>query len=247
MNEARRGYLICGEPRSGTTFLCDLLLSTGRLGNPKEHLRYLGVARDIERDAGIDAMLARASTPNGIYGIKLFSYQMDLVRKGQMIDRLPDPAFIYVERRDLLGQAISQVRAAQTKKYIAGEPDRKTPAYNRKAIARQLRVILRDQARWREYFAVNAIEPLLLAQEDFVANPGAAVDSVARLFGIAESLEFDPSILPLRQADSLSMEWRARFLAESGDRNRLPDVFAPGRFWARKMLHGLTGRGWTPE
>ena len=31
-----RGYAICGERRSGSLFLCNILTSTGVLGNPSE-------------------------------------------------------------------------------------------------------------------------------------------------------------------------------------------------------------------
>lgn len=238
MSAGQRGYVICAEPRSGTTFLCQLLRSTGQLGNPREYVLHSGMARALEAGAaGIDDLLAQASTPNGIYGIKLFSHQFDVVSRAHLFDRLPACAFIHVERRDLLGQAISHVKATQTRRFRAASPEGRPPVYDRRAIERALRAILRDQARWREYFAINAIEPLVLVYEDIVREPGETVEAVARLVGLDGRAAFDPAKLPERQADASSAEWRQRFLDEAGDRNRLPPLFPPGRVTARRLLH----------
>lgn len=238
MSAGQRGYVICAEPRSGTTFLCQLLRSTGQLGDPREYVLHPGMVWALEAGTtGIDELLAQASTPNGIYGIKLFSHQFDVAGKSRLIDRLPAPVFVHVERRDLLGQAISQVKATQTRRFRAASPEVRPPVYDRRAVARALRAILRDQARWREYFAINAIEPLVLVYEDIVREPRATVEAVARLVGLDGPVAFDPVQLPGRQADASSAEWRQRFLDEAGDRNRLPALFPPGRVTARRWLH----------
>lgn len=233
------GYLICGEPRSGTTFLKLAIEGTGVLGRPYEHLRRPIESRQVERGGpAFTEMLSRASTPNGIYGIKLFSYQMDLVRNGTFIDWLPDPRFIYVERRDLLGQAISFARARQTGSYVARNADRREARYDRKLIGAELHKLAIGRARWEEYFAINAINPLRLEYEELVADPARAIATIASLMRIAPPPMPEQS-LPVRQADSRSDEWRARFLAEAGNPNRLPDPFLPGRLLARRWIRNI--------
>lgn len=235
-----RGYLLCGEPRSGTTFLRTLFESTGALGSPQEYFGFSRVPRiGALSSADISEILRRATTPNGIYGIKLFSYQFDLVRQARVIDQLPAPSFIYVERRDLLGQAISLVRAKQTASYVTHQVEQRTPSYNGRAIANMVASIAANQARWREYFAVNGIEPLILTSEEFIAQPASAVASVASLLDLPSAPDFDPQLLPRQQSDALSEEWRARFMRERADMNILPSRYVMGRMALRRLLRDL--------
>jgi LPS sulfotransferase NodH len=79
-------------------------------------------------------------------------------------------------------------------------------------------MILIEQARWRGYFAVNALQPLTIIYEDLVSAPQAAVDAVRQLVGLEDGLAIDPAAIDLViQRDEASAAWRARFLAETAD------------------------------
>jgi LPS sulfotransferase NodH len=97
----RRAYLVCATPRSGSTLLCEMLVSSGVAGRPAEHietLRLLGrPAEPREYFAGVKdrdmlellpvsappqphhvpveerlaAVLRHATTPNGVFGTKV--------------------------------------------------------------------------------------------------------------------------------------------------------------------------------
>jgi trehalose 2-sulfotransferase len=71
---ARRSYLVCATPRSGSTLLCHLLDQTGIAGHPEEYfeaLRHSGVPRrpheyfDPERHTNIIERLAFRELPDG--------------------------------------------------------------------------------------------------------------------------------------------------------------------------------------
>jgi LPS sulfotransferase NodH len=115
--EPQQCYAVVCLPRTGSTFLCELLESAG-LGAPKEHLRppLLHVLRSGQVDeAAIAQILLRHGTVEGIFGTKLIS---------EFLASLPTPPaqrllcmaqhgfrFIHLQR-DLLSQAVS--------KYLAG-------------------------------------------------------------------------------------------------------------------------------
>ena len=219
-----RGYAICTEPRSGSSYLCRLLESTGVLGHPREYfnvqaLRRFGVPDYPEDPEGQLAAIPRLSaTPNGVYGLKIFTTHFDAVAATRWAVRLPGLAFISLQRRDLLGQAISHVRAMQTQQWTSRIEARREPVYNAGLINNELVRLARCETRWRYYFARNGVQPLHLVYEDLEADPMAAVEAVCRLMGLEETPGIDPSEVGITvQRDSLNEDWRARYLADSRD------------------------------
>lgn len=223
--QPRRGYIICTEPRSGSSFLCQLLQSTDSLGYPREYIAHPAHWQrqgepDYPRDlAGqIGMVLSRGATPNGVYAVKLFGWMYDAVSGTDWQARLPGLHFIHLEREDLLGQAISDWRATQTGQFSSNRAPAGKAEYDRRAIARRIAVFAHHQARWRRWFARNDIRPLRLTYEGVAADPQAAVDRVATLIGVNEPVPVDFSRVSLRrQSDEMSAQWRARFVAEAGD------------------------------
>jgi LPS sulfotransferase NodH len=238
------GYVICTEPRSGSNFLCALLESTGKLGRPREFFSDKGRFLAIERAPGLfEAMLAEASSPNGIYGLKVFSRQFDLTRRSAWPARLPGLRFVSLERRDLLGQAISWLRATQTGQFRAGAPRIADARYDRQAIGRLIARFADDHARWRRYFARNGIEPLWLTYEGVIADPAAAVAAIASAVGVDGPLAVDPSAVQTSvQRDLETQAWRDRFIAEAGDVNRLDHRLGEPRIHLRRLAQRLARR-----
>lgn len=223
---ASAGYLICTEARTGSTFLCQALAATGVLGLPNEHFAWPNNRVAVGRDpiGGLDALIAASATPNGVYGFKIFSYQFDMMQSSGWIGRLGEARFIHLERDDLLGQAISHLRAMQTDQYASNLPKAGEPRYDHRALAEALANLARNQARWRHYFARNGIVPLRLVYEEVIADPLAAVRAVAAHVGVARPETLDLSGIEARvQRDALSDEWRARFIAAARDRSYLDD------------------------
>jgi trehalose 2-sulfotransferase len=222
-----RGYAICTEPRSGSVFLCRLLRSTGVLGKPTEYFNADAVrgvrGGPVDYPPDPEAQLAEiprlGSTPNGVYGLKIFSQQFDLVKSTRWAERLPSLAFIHLERRDLLGQALSHARAVQTQQWVSSHATNAEATYDRDLINNALALAAREQARWRYYFARNGIAALSLVYEDIVQAPQETVEAVGRLVGLTETPKVDLDQLGdlTIQRDALNDEWRARFLAEARD------------------------------
>jgi LPS sulfotransferase NodH len=236
-----RGYVICSEHRSGSTLLCHWLKSTGRLGNPREFLSDNVLSKRLERNPQLlETLLHEAMTPNGVYGWKVFSQQFDVSSKAQWAERLPNLRFIHLERRDLLGQAISLVRALQTKQFMAHQPALGEPRYDRRAIARHVAFLADAQARWRRFFARNGIKPLSIVYEEMLGDPAATVEAVAELVDIAKPLDFTPAMGELNiQRDELSHEWRARFVRDMKDLGYLDNTHGKARVWLRRCARDM--------
>jgi LPS sulfotransferase NodH len=216
---ADRGYAICTSGRSGSSLLCQYLSSTGLLGHPLEYFnaagrRMLGLPNfPDEPEKQIDCVLTIGATANGIYGIKVFPTQFDLIGKSlRLTQSLPRLAFVLLKRRDLLGQAISSLRAAQTNQWRSTIAAQGSAVYDGAQINECLRATAREYARWDVFFARNGIEPAIIWYEDIVADPQGAVDKVASLFGLQgqASIKIEKIDLDI-QRDAATEDWKAAF------------------------------------
>jgi LPS sulfotransferase NodH len=226
---ANRGYAICTSGRSGSNLLCQYLSSTGMLGNPLEYFngsgrRLLGYPEypdDPSRQ--IDWILTEGATPNGIYGLKIFPAQVELIEKSiHWTELLPNLRFVLLKRRDILGQALSSVRAMQTEQWRSSMPARGSAIYDGAQIYERLQIAARDYARLDIFFARRAIAPTIIVYEDLLADPQSAVDQVANLFGLRGQACTASERIDLKiQRDAITEEWRARFLAEYRGRSEL--------------------------
>jgi trehalose 2-sulfotransferase len=231
-DRANRGYAICTSGRSGSNLLCQYLSSTGMLGNPLEYFngsgrRRLGYPQYPDNPSQqVGWILTEGATPNGIYGLKIFPAQVELIEKSiRWTELLPDLRFVLLKRCDILGQALSAVRAMQTDQWRSSMPARGPAVYDSARIYEQLQIAARDYARWDIFFARKAVTPTIIVYEDLLADPQSGVDQIAALFGLrgqarAASERVDLTI----QRDATTEEWRARFLAENRDRDTLDEL-----------------------
>lgn len=240
MTQRRTGYVICAEHRSGSTLLCQMLSSTGTLGRPDEIFRNSELCVDVERNPALfDDILRSVTTDNGIYGIKVFSNQFDVTMRARWIERLDDPVFVYLERRDILAQAISYVKAIQTKKYVASETAGGSVRYDANLIAANLARIADSGARWRRYFARNGIVPVYLVYEKMIEHPDRAVARIAAALGLAPPVLQAELISLAIQRDAVTSEWKRRFEQDKGDIGYLDATLGPLRTRLRRAARDL--------
>jgi len=223
-----RGYLICSSPRSGSTYLAELLASTGMLGVPREYFNVLDPwgRPDKERPGDprpqFERVLTQGATPNGIYGAK--SHADHFAAVAAVIDPmrvLPDLKLVRIRRRDMLAQAISWVRAQQTGQFSADKRPRAAPRYDPSAIRRLIVLLAEQAATWDRILAASGRAPLEIEYEHLVQDPQREVDRVARLMGVPLPAPIVPAHVKVTiQRDDLTAVWRHRFLAEAGDEFR---------------------------
>ncbi|MBA4098834.1 MAG: hypothetical protein C0484_18975 [Rhodospirillum sp.] len=225
---ANRGYMICATSRTGSTYLCQLLSSTGVLGNPREYFNTAGQRRRFDpayptdRQAQLDIVRTRGATGNGIYAVKIIGPQLlSLAGSTDPFRDLPNLAVVRIRRRDRLGQAISLARARQTGQFIATDQPRGAPAYDAGAIRHGLRSIERQEAIWDAAIGRLGVQPLSIAYEDILADPQLVVDRIAGLMRLTLPVPIDRAVITqTMQRDQQNAEWRASFLADTGDEFR---------------------------
>ena len=150
MLNKRTAYIICSNPRSGTTLLCDMLKQTGVAGRPNSFFREKslkdwceewGVAGPIDRlDDGFSnrffaAIERERRGDNGVLGIRIMGPDRQLscewlARRHSALgtdaarfDAAFGPTrYIHLSRQDKLAEAVSYLRAEQTGLWH-GKPD----------------------------------------------------------------------------------------------------------------------------
>jgi LPS sulfotransferase NodH len=240
------GYLICTTPRSGSTHFCDLLRSTGRLGKPHEYFSAWMVQRlgrphrygSVEEH--LELVRSHGCTANGVHAAKLFRYNLTVLTPAAVMGAMGSPPIVFLDRMDLLGQAISYTRSAVTRAFRAGETDAKQPVYDPVLIRGYLELLIRDNSAWRLWFARQGITPIHVVYEELVADPQRVIDRVAQALGIEGPVPIDPSALLVRvQRDGLNAEWRERFLASETDVPAFTDIRPEARITFDRRLRKL--------
>ena len=83
-----------------------------------------------------------------------------------------------------------------------------------------IRDVQAREAIWDQVMRAFGMRPLLLAYEDVMRDPQAAIDQVAALMGLAP-IPVNPALVCVTvQRDGDTEAWRQRFLAETGDEFR---------------------------
>jgi trehalose 2-sulfotransferase len=123
-------YAIITTPRTGSSYLCQRLESTGIAGCPREHLRH--PTETLTLECGFDYvrllrhLMATQTTPNGVFGTKLISHFLRdhlQARTREMMDLLAGLSFIRLKRRDVAAQAVSIYLARRTNVWHLHSPE----------------------------------------------------------------------------------------------------------------------------
>ena len=223
--QARLGYAICSVGRSGSSWFGELLRTTGELGDPREFFntkyqrRLYGADYPGNRREQVRLILSEGASRNGVYGLKVFPIHLDGVARHVGWTRgLPHLHFVYWKRRDVLGQALSRLRALQTEQWRSTLTTTVTAEYDGAWICSAMRWILTQDARWELYFARNGIAPLRLTYEDAMQAVQPTVDALSAFLELETRPQVDPAKTDLAvQRDATTDAWRARFLEEFGD------------------------------
>ena len=162
-------YAIVTTPRSGSTFLCDLLQKSNLAGYPAEHLRRPAeiLARHCQFDyiRYMKILMTRRATSNQVFGTKLIShFLMDYRKEGLEFDSFFQTYFkkiIYLQRRDKVAQAISLYLAKATGIWHIFN-DETREQYNLK--------ISQIQAEQCQIEKVKSLYDFLVRQEKFIES-----------------------------------------------------------------------------
>ena len=197
-------YAILSTPRSGSTYLCDLLDSTNLAGRPREHLRQ--AAQDLSLHCDFDYLrllnnvMQYCTTDNGVFGTKIISHflfefqqtKFDFKQIFRSIDK-----FILLIRKDKLAQAVSLELAQRTEIWHL-HTNKKDTSYQSKLadieidsvllddVERKYDFIHQQEARLKKILANHQVEPLEIFYEDLHEDAQLQVDRILEFLAIAK-------------------------------------------------------------
>jgi LPS sulfotransferase NodH len=232
-----------------------MMAATGTLGKPDEYFRRVldkkrhgdhadplaeaersGIATD-DILSRVALAKARGTTANGVCSFKLFLNHFEFfARQGNFLKHFPDIRFVWIYRRDLLGQAISFALAKQTRKFRSYESRAAAePVYDRHQIEALMARIATEDAAWRRYFAGAGMEPFRLCYEDFASDPVSHLKSIGQVADVPVKEDFPADAARMKvQRNDINRRWRERFLSEAngveGRSLPLPEKSRPGLF-----------------
>ncbi len=221
--------------RSGSSFLCELLGSTGYFNVGQEVLNQDLVISTCAQTgwASFSSYFAATAAENARNGHFVFKSSVGqlavMAHHGLLARIMPSARFLVTERTDKLAQAISWSIAVQTDHYTSGgpKPDRPPPVYDFAALRSHVAHFLEVHATIGLFMTLNGLTPLHIQYESLAAAP-LLVGRLACAHLGRPDLVCDLARVPLeRQATERNAAWRARFLAEPAAALVPPPAAAP--------------------
>ena len=198
----KKSYAILTPPRSGSTYLCDLLDSTTIAGHPLEHIRMatqeLSLYCNFDYLNLLDNLMQYRTTSNGVFGTKIISHFLFELRQAkpdfkeifQAIDR-----FILLIRKDTVAQAVSLVLAQKTEVWHIHHNDKKASYQSildsieindelLDDVEQKVVFIKQQENRLKKVLANHNKEPLLVVYEDILDDAPREINRILDFLGI---------------------------------------------------------------
>jgi LPS sulfotransferase NodH len=230
---APSSYLLCGTPRTGSTFLCSLLSSTGVAGHPESYFREpderswaerLGVAgADFTRF--VAAVCAAGRTGNGVFAARVMWGSIEHVvarlppadRDLAALERALGPLrLVHLRREDTVAQAVSWTRAEQTGYWQLGDDRHAPPRMDLDRIDATVRGIRAHERAWSDWFDGQGVQPLRVTYEELVRDPGGTVHRILAHLSVDAPPGWDPRSPHEKQADKLNAAWTDAYRTRAG-------------------------------
>lgn len=231
----RKPYLICITPRSGSTYLGDLLRRTRSAGRPGEYLNLVGLGPALQKRRALGevvetllqylaGVIERQAPTGGAVGIMTSFFQFQpLIETG--LDRLLFSRFrrIRLYRKDLVRQAISLYLATETGLFHSHLPvnedrcaDPRNVCYDEEKIRGWIEHIWVQECGWENYLRPQRQPSPRIYYE---ALESAPIRVVRR---ILQSLELEMGHVPVphrskvkKIGDARNGEWACRFVSNA--------------------------------
>lgn len=199
------------------------------MGEPDEYFNRANQFPALCRKYGVSFtaelvpfLLRDKTTPNGVFGFKTHYDQFVVLRDEiDFNSTFPNLRYIYIHRRDLLGQAISYTRATQTNQWSGDQELLRPPWFDPQDIESRLDAILEQCAAWQRYFAMFEVESIEVSYEDVATAPKQTCEKIFDFCGVDATAPSNLEVAGIkRQADQLTEEWRKRMVAHWRERER---------------------------
>jgi trehalose 2-sulfotransferase len=260
-------YTIAFSPRCGGTLLSNTLTAAGA-GKPTEYFQYPYSTNEYfkgkdERDLlRRFQLIVREHCANHLFSSKMahdHRAHLDELLSRHIADYegidsiFPSHRWIFVKRKDLIGQAISLYFAEETGVWHLRQNQSSSAVvkaqYDFFSILSRLMILLANNFNWELYFQKKALLPLTIFYEDFVADRELALKLIAAYIGVGSDSLMNPRTNPAEELPRISdrhkelyEDLRERFtddflrIGQESDRDRLgPGVDRWNAFFFQRL------------
>jgi len=232
--DPRSRYIVAMTPRSGSSYLCDVMAKTKRFGRPGEMLNPQHLPKILPRIPGrtpaqyFRNVLRVNRSINGLSGVKASWFQFALFQEELLGEgALEGVRFIYLTRRNLPAQAVSLYKATESNVFHTNISHSEEELgklqmlqYDYGKIDSWYKHIAQQETGWEQFFYEQRIRPLCITYEQ------AESDLLFTLKRIARHVAVPPENIHLpakestfrRVSDDRNMEWTHRYVAEKARR-----------------------------
>lgn len=228
---------ICFTPRSGSSWLTELLASTQALGKAQEYLNPNIVPGILEKFHAsspsdyLDRTLSRTASENGVASIEVTWFHLQWlarsIEKSPWEGELPSPFtnsayYVWLRRHDLIAQAVSLYKATETG-YFANDgkseaPNAMSVPYSSKKIKKWCNHILQQEYGFERWFRSRQIKPLRLFYEDTTNNPEWTLQTIANFIELPRETQLNiPDTRHKKIVYSSNDDYIAKFRKEEQD------------------------------
>lgn len=190
-------YYICFTPRSGSTWLNEILTQSQLMGVPGEWFNPGQLAKNIVKrypcadlPEYIDCIKRKTSATSGVFGAEISFFQYEILEQAlaacdarELVD-LGRSKLIYLWRQDLLAQAVSLYRATETGMFHSVQRDAAVReeadfAYSENKIWKWMLHLLQQELGWVRWLSKRELPYLNLSYEELWSSTEL---TLARLF-----------------------------------------------------------------
>ncbi len=223
-------YLLAMTPRSGSSYLCDVMLHTNCFGKPNEFLNpdflpvMLAKMQGSSPETYLLDIMQFQQSQNKVAGFKTswnqFKDFLQVLHNKSVLNKFK---YIYLTRKNRIAQAISLYKAAESKIFHTNKNHSASKLqqlenlkYNFQKIQHWEQHILQQEQGWQEYFATNKIQPLCITYEDIEANILQVLQDIAAYL----DLDVQKIHVPTKKSvfnkisDQRNLEWAQKFKLE---------------------------------
>lgn len=216
--ESIKTIFICFTNRCGSNFLANLISNTALFPEAGEFFNWDTVipysqSHNLENFDDYCLSVINETQKNNCFISKISFLQLMLLSKfGQIPNIFNEPIFIWIRRKDILGQAISYSIANQTKQWVSFEPGLSViPDYRKQEILDIVQDINMANSYFSNYFQIFNANCLEIVYEDLCVAPEFYLKKIGKLTN--HEITFK-NLIPVKtqvQRSSINETFREKF------------------------------------
>lgn len=215
----QENVFICFTNRCGSNFLANVVANTGIFPEAGEFFNWKTIVSTSKRKNILSFddycfYLIGKKTKNNVFMSKIGWEQLLMLGKlGQIPNIFNSSKFIWIQRKDVLGQAISLSIANQTKKWTSAQNSNNiVPEYRKDNIQKIIKGINLANLNFASYFSLYNASFIKIYYEDFCENIEMNVKKICDFTGKNfQAANFKEAKLEV-QRNNVNTEFRERFI-----------------------------------